>query len=283
MPIEFEGVSFSYGEGGSKGPALQDFSWSLEDGGFAAIMGRTGSGKSTLLRLLCALAKPDSGRITIDGRDVFSSLPRRELRKKMGFVFQFPEYQLFETTVMREVCFGMRNLGFPKAEMEENARWAIEKMGFDFEAVRGVSPMALSGGQKRRVAIASVIASKPKILLLDEPTSGLDPAERRKFADILRSLNSEGTTIVMVSHNSEVVCETAKDLLILKDGKKWKEGPVCDLFSSSLSPAGILPPPAFALSSFLRERGVDLPPSVREEDFLSSLLEAQRRRKNGSR
>ena len=167
--------------------------------------------------------------------------------------------------------------------MEENARWAIEKMGFDFEAVRGVSPMALSGGQKRRVAIASVIASKPKILLLDEPTSGLDPAERRKFVEILRSLNREGATIIMVSHNSEVVCEGARDLLVLKDGKKWKEGPVSELFSSDLSPAGILPPPALALSSFLRGKGLDLPPSVREEGFLSALLEAQRRRKNGAR
>ena len=267
MPIEFRGVSFSYGEGGQKAPALDGLSWRVESGGFAAIMGRTGSGKSTVLRLLCALAKPDSGHILIDGKDVFSSLPRRELRKIMGFVFQFPEYQLFETTVMKEVCFGMKNLGFSKGEMEENARWAIEKMGFDFEAVRGVSPMALSGGQKRRVAIASVIASKPKILLLDEPTSGLDPAERRKFVEILRSLNREG----------------ARDLLVLKDGKKWKEGPVSELFSSDLSPAGILPPPALALSSFLRGKGLDLPPSVREEGFLSALLEAQRRRKNGAR
>ena len=282
MPIEFRGVSFSY-EGGRAAPALTDFSWQVESGGFAAIMGRTGSGKSTVLRLLCALAKPDSGHIFIDGRDVFSSLPRRELRKMMGFVFQFPEYQLFETTVLKEVCFGMKNLGFSKPKMEENARWAIEKMGFDFEAVKGVSPMALSGGQKRRVAIASVIASKPKILLLDEPTSGLDPAERRKFVEILRGLNAEGTTIIMVSHNSEVVCEAAKDLLILKEGKKWKEGPVGELFSSDLSPAAVLSPPALSLASFLREKGLPLPPSVREEDFICALVEAQRRRKNGPR
>lgn len=281
MPIEFRQVSLSYSSGETKVKALKGLSWTVETGGFAAVMGRTGSGKSTVLRLLCALAKPDGGQILIDGKDIHSSLPRRELRKEMGFVFQFPEYQLFETTVLKEVCFGMKNLGFSKEEMEENSRWAIEKMGFNFDAVRSVAPMALSGGQRRRVAIASVIASRPKILLLDEPTSGLDPAERRSFCRILTSLNREGTTIVMVSHNSEVVCETAKTLLVLKDGEKWKEGKVEDLFSSDLLPAGILPPPSLLLSSFLRERGIDLPSAVRQEDFISALLREVGRRKNG--
>ncbi|MBR4400010.1 MAG: energy-coupling factor transporter ATPase [Aeriscardovia sp.] len=281
MSIEFRNVSLSYAAAEGKVEALRGLSWEVETGGFAAVMGHTGSGKSTLLRLLCALVKPDSGQILIDGKDIHSSLPRRELRKEMGFVFQFPEYQLFETTVLKEVCFGMKNLGFPKAKMEENSKWAIEKMGFDFEAVKGVSPFALSGGQRRRVAIASVLASRPKILLLDEPTSGLDPAERRIFCGILKSLNREGTTIIMVSHNSEVVCETAEALLVLKDGEKWKEGKVKDLFSSDLSPAGILPPPALALSSFLQKRGLDLPCQVKDEDFIASLKEAARRRKDG--
>lgn len=280
MSIEFEHVCLSYSAGETKVEALKDLCWKVETGGFAAVMGRTGSGKSTVLRLLCALAKPDSGKILVDGKDIHSSLPRRELRKEMGFVFQFPEYQLFETTVLKEVCFGMKNLGFSKGQMEENSRWAIEKMGFNFEAVKGVSPMALSGGQKRRVAIASVIASRPRVLLLDEPTSGLDPAERHVFCGILKSLNREGTTIVMVSHNSEVVCETAETLLVLKDGEKWKEGKAEDLFSSDLSPAGILPPPALCLSSFLESKGLPLPRRIKGEDFVSSLLEEVRRSKN---
>lgn len=281
MSIEFQHVCLSYTAGEVKVEAVKDLCWKVETGGFAAVMGRTGSGKSTVLRLLCALTKPESGKIMIDGKDIHSALPRRDLRKEMGFVFQFPEYQLFETTVLKEVCFGMKNLGFSKGEMEENSRWAIEKMGFNFEAIKGMSPMALSGGQKRRVAIASVIASRPKILLLDEPTSGLDPAERHIFCGILKSLNREGTTIVMVSHNSEVVCETAETLLILKDGQKWKEGKVEDLFSLDLSPAGILPPPSLRLSSFLEDKGLSLPCRVKEEDFISSLLSETRRRKNG--
>ena len=281
MSIECRQVSLSYSSGEAKVQALKGLSWEVETGGFAAVMGKTGSGKSTVLRLLCALAKPDGGQILIDGKDIHSALPRRQLRKEMGFVFQFPEYQLFETTVLKEVCFGMKNLGFSKKEMEENSRWAIERMGFNFEAVKGTSPMALSGGQRRRVAIASVIASRPKILLLDEPTSGLDPAERGAFCEILRSLNREGTTIVMVSHNSQVVCETAKTLLVLKDGEKWKDGKVEDLFHSDLSSAGILPPPSLRLASFLEGKGFGVSSCVREQDFISALIQEARRRKNG--
>ncbi|MBR2673215.1 MAG: ATP-binding cassette domain-containing protein [Aeriscardovia sp.] len=283
MSVEFVDVSLSYrsaaaGRGlghrsapdaGTGAPAtaagngLEHVSFRADDGGFLGIMGRTGSGKSTLLRLAAGLLAPDEGRVLVDGRDINARAGRgrRWLRREMGFVFQFPENQLFETTVFKEVAFGMRHLGFPRDEIGANARRAIELMGFDFDAVKNVSPLGLSGGQKRRVAIAAALASKPKTLLLDEPIAGLDPAGREKFLELLGRLNDAGTTILMVSHNSDAVCDAERRTLVLDGGRVCCDGPTAEVFADegTLARHGIRPSQAGRIAALLRARGYDVP------------------------
>ena len=213
-------ISFEYDKSGSnRQKALDDVSFVVGEGEFVGLIGHTGSGKSTLMQQLNALLKPDEGTIYYDGQDIYEKgYDRKELRRKVGLVFQYPEHQLFEDTVFNEVCFGPKNFGMDKKQSELSAYAAIKTVGLPDECFYH-SPFDLSGGQRRRVAIASVLAVKPEILIMDEPTAGLDPKGRDELMEMILSLKeSEGISIVLVSHSMEDVARLADRIVVMDKG-----------------------------------------------------------------
>ena len=223
MPIKVENLSYTYGK---KSPfekkALNNVSFSIEDGERVGLVGSTGSGKSTLVQHLNGLIKPTSGKIIVDEIDLTARKPDwQKLRQKIGMVFQYPEYQLFADTVLEDVMFGPINFGQDKDAARENAERAIRLVGLDFEEIKDRSPIEISGGQKRRVAIAGVIAYNPSILILDEPTAGLDPIGKREMLELISSLLKSGAvkTVVMVSHNMDEIAEFTQRVLVMKEGR----------------------------------------------------------------
>jgi len=233
--------------------ALKNISCTIESGDFVGIMGQTGCGKTTLIQLMAGLLTPTAGRILLDGNDINDkSYDRNVLRQSIGVVFQYPEQQLFATTVEKDVAFGLKygtpgfgsgsgsgsgsrsglSFGFCSGEVDERVKWALETMGFDFDEVRKQSPMALSGGEKRRVAIAGVLAIQPKIIIFDEPIAGLDPYGRQNFLELVAKLNDNGTTIILISHNMDALAEYTKHLLVLEDGRLIMSGATRTVFLS---------------------------------------------------
>jgi len=233
MAIKLEHVSYVYNEGTPmEKVALNDVSLEIGKGEFIGIIGHTGSGKSTLIQHLDGLIRATSGTVYYDGENIYDEhYPMRQLRGKVGLVFQYPEHQLFEVDVFTDVCFGPKNLNLPKEEIEARAREALEAVGLD-ESYYDNSPFELSGGQKRRVAIAGVLAMKPEVLVLDEPTAGLDPKGREEILDELKKLHEEqGITIVLVSHSMEDVARYAKRVLVMDHGKVMFDGTPHEVFS----------------------------------------------------
>ncbi len=232
MPIEVKNISCRYGERTSlEVQALEGLSFQVSDGEFVGIMGRTGCGKSTLLQLIAGLLSPGEGQILIDGIDINGiGYDREILRRKLGIVFQYPEYQLFETTVERDVAFSLKHSDLSRDEKAERVRWALEAVGFGPEEAARQSPLSLSGGEKRRVAIAGVLAAKPEILLFDEPIAGLDSVGRQRFLELVAGLHHGGTTILMVSHNAEALCEYADRILVLDRGRLAADGTPEEIF-----------------------------------------------------
>lgn len=232
MAIKIENLSYSYPQPlGENVHALKNVSFSITAGDFVGIMGHTGCGKTTLIQLMAGLRSPNSGRIYLNGEDINAKdYDKSSLRQMVGVMFQDPEYQLFATTVEKDVAFGLKYSGLSRQEVTARVRWALETMGFDFEKVRYQSPLALSGGEKRRVAIAGVIARKPEILIFDEPIAGLDPYGRENFLRFVRQMNQAGTTIIMVSHNMEALAEYTKHLLVLEEGRLIDSGPTREVF-----------------------------------------------------
>ena len=232
MAIKVENLSYSYEQPtGEKIEALKDVSFSIAAGDIVGIKGHTGCGKSTEIQLLAGLRLPAGGRISVDGEDINAKgYDRSSLRQKMGVVFQYPEYQLFATTVEKDVAFGLKYSGLSRQEVIARVQWALETMGFDFEKIRDQSPLALSGGEKRRVAIAGVIARKPEILIFDEPIAGLDPYGRENFMRFAAGMNQAGTTIIMASHNMEALAGYTRNLLVLEEGRLIDSGPTREVF-----------------------------------------------------
>ena len=234
--------------------ALDDVSFALSKNSFTALIGHTGSGKSTLIQHLNGLLKPTAGSVWIEGADIAGGeVKLRDIRRKVGLVFQYPEYQLFEETVLKDVCYGPLNLGMSQEEAEEKARRAIELVGLDFEEIKDRSPFALSGGQKRRVAIAGVIAMEPQVLILDEPTAGLDPKSHKDILSMVETIKNEGNvTILLVSHNMGDVARLADRVLVMDGGRLWMNGTPRQVFSreSELLEIGLGLPPA---AEFLRQ------------------------------
>ena len=221
MPIRIEHLSYIYGEGTSfERKALDDISLEIRDGEFIGLIGHTGSGKSTLIQHLNGLNKASSGRILVDGEDIRAEgYSLKKLRSKVGLVFQYPEYQLFEAEVLTDVCFGPRNQGLPNEEVLVRAKEALAAVGLD-ESYYEKSPFELSGGQKRRVAIAGILAMKPKVLVLDEPTAGMDPKGRDEILDLLKELHdSQNITVILVSHSMEDVAGYVSRIIVLDEGK----------------------------------------------------------------
>jgi energy-coupling factor transport system ATP-binding protein len=221
MPVEVTNLSYTYrNAAGEPVDALDDVTLHIDDGEFVGLIGRTGCGKSTLLQLIAGLDVPSGGTVFLDGDDINAArYNRTTLRERIGIVFQFPEIQLFSSTVEADVAFGLRQREFSGPEIKLRTSRALETMGFDFETVRGLSPFVLSGGEKRRAAVAGVLAGDPGILLLDEPLAGVDSCFRRSFMKMICELNKSGKTIIMVSHNMDVLGEYAERIIVLDAGK----------------------------------------------------------------
>lgn len=237
MQITADNLSYTYMDpAGESVQALQSVSFVINQGDFVGITGRTGCGKTTLAMLMAGLLTPTSGRVLLDGQDINGkNFDRNLLRQSIGVVFQNPEYQLFETTVEKDVAFGLKYSRLSLREKNEQVQWAIETMGFDFEKIRNQSPISLSGGEKRRVAIAGVLVVKPKILLFDEPIAGLDPYGRKSFLDLIASMNDAGTTVIMVSHNMDAIAEYTKKLFILDKGRLIQSGKTKELLKDPMN------------------------------------------------
>lgn len=259
MSITVENLTYTYSKGmPNETRALEDVSFRLEPGEFAAIIGHTGSGKSTLVQHLNGLLRPDSGKITVGEVCITDqSTKMTEVRRKVGLVFQYPEYQLFEETVAKDVAFGPKQVGITGEELERVVADSIRLTGLDYEEVKERSPFELSGGQKRRVAIAGVLAMKPEILILDEPTAGLDPSAHRDVLDLIRRIHrQEDMTILLVSHNMGDIAELADRVLVMNRGRLVMNGTPAEVFArgKQLREMGLGQPPATEFMERLKER-----------------------------
>ena len=261
MSIQVNNLTHIYSEGlPQESKALDDVSFTAEDGQFVGIIGHTGSGKSTLVQHLNGLLKPGSGNIIVGDVDITApGVVMRDIRKRIGLVFQYPEYQLFEETVEKDVAFGPRNLGLNEEEIAERVREAIELVGLDYEDVRERSPFDLSGGQKRRVAIAGVIAMKPEVLILDEPTAGLDPKAHQDVLDMISGIHAhEKNIIILVSHNMNDVARMADKVLVMDGGKVAMQGTPEEVFAQyeKLVSIGLAVPDSEELMKRAQKRGL---------------------------
>ena len=242
--------------------ALDNVNLVIEDGEFLALIGHTGSGKSTLIQHLNGLLEPTSGRILVDDIDITNKEAKlTEIRKKIGLVFQYPEYQLFEETIEKDIAFGPNNLELSSEEVSRRVKKSMEMVGLDYETYKNVSPFDLSGGQKRRVAIAGVIALEPKVLILDEPTAGLDPQGRDDILEQIKLLHEKyKMTIVLVSHSMEDVGKLAQRIVVMNKGKVELLGKPSEVFKEveTLEKIGLAVPQVTYLMRVLRERGFDV-------------------------
>lgn len=242
--------------------ALDDVSLEIKDGQFVALIGHTGSGKSTLIQHMNGLLKPSSGEIIVDDKNITSKeVKLSDIRKKVGIVFQYPEYQLFEETIEKDIEFGPRNLGLSDEEIALRVKKAMKMVGLDFETYKDKSPFELSGGQKRRVAIAGVVAMEPKVLILDEPTAGLDPKGRDEILGQIKKLHDEyKMTIILVSHSMEDVARVADRILVMNQGKCVLDGKPYEVFKEidTLESIGLAAPQVTYLIRELRNKGFNI-------------------------
>lgn len=267
MSIRVEHLKHIYDKGmPTESLALDDVSFEIADGQMFGIIGHTGSGKSTLLQHLNGLLKPESGHIVIGDVDITEpDIAMTEIRKRIGLVFQYPEYQLFEETVAKDVAFGPRNLGLAEEEIQERVREAIELVGLDYETFKERSPFELSGGQKRRVAIAGVIAMRPEALILDEPTAGLDPKAHKDVLKMVEEVHRRtGNITILVSHNMADIARLCDRVLVIDSGRVVIVGTPKEVFSHrrELAEVGLDLPPVTQLTEALRQRGFQIDETI---------------------
>lgn len=258
--IILDKVNYSYSEGTAyQIQALKDINLKIEEGQFIGIIGHTGSGKSTLTQLLNGLLRATSGHIYVDGEDIYDEdYDMKKLRNKVGLVFQYPDHQLFETTNFEDVCFGPKNQGLDRKEVELRAFEALQNVGFP-EDLYYQPPFDLSGGQKRRVAIAGVLAMKPQVLILDEPTAGLDPAGRDEILGLVTEMHKElGITIILVSHSMEDVAEYVERLIVMNQGEVMYDGTPKEVYAhyKELEAVGLAAPQVTYLMNELAQKGL---------------------------
>ena len=263
MPIQVEHLTHTYmTDSPFAATALEDVSLTIEDGELIGLLGHTGSGKTTLVQHLNGLLKPTSGKVVVDGLDITEKdVSLLEVRRRVGLVFQYPEYQLFEETVAKDVAFGPKNLGLSEQEVDQRVRYALQEVGLVYEEIAERSPFELSGGQMRRVAIAGVLAMRPKTLILDEPTAGLDPAGRRSILGMIRELHAAGgLTVVMVSHNMDDISSLATRLVVMSRGRMVLTGTPREVFQHRelLESIGLGIPQAAELTQQLIAEGYPL-------------------------
>lgn len=267
MSIQVENLKHIYDKGlPTQSVALENISFRVDDGQLLGIIGHTGSGKSTLLQHLNGLLKPEEGAIIVGGVDITKpNVSMVDIRKRIGLVFQYPEYQLFEETVAKDVAFGPRNLGLNEEEIEERVKEAIELVGLDYEAIKDRSPFELSGGQKRRVAIAGVISMRPEVLILDEPTAGLDPKAHKDILAMVEEVHRRtGNITILVSHNMADIARLSDKILVIDSGRLVTLGTPKEVFShrDELSRIGLDLPPITQITEALRERGMDIKETI---------------------
>lgn len=264
MSIVIKNLTHIYNEGlPFKSRALDDITLEIKSGDFVGLIGHTGSGKSTLIQHLNGILKPSSGKILINEFDITDkNLNLTDIRKKVGVVFQYPEYQLFEETVEKDIAFGPSNLGLGEEEISNRIKASMEAVGLDYEAFKDKSPFELSGGQKRRVAIAGVIAMNPEVLILDEPTAGLDPKGRDEIFKLIKDLHEEkNMTIILSSHSMDDMAKLVKTIIVMNSGKVEFMGPTREVFnnhSSRLKEIGLDIPQVLELSIKLKEHGFEI-------------------------
>ena len=268
-------------EDGSAGEkvALHDVNIKIEQGEMIGLIGHTGSGKSTLIQHLNGLLKPTSGAVFYDGKDINDSdFSKKKLRSKVGLVFQYPEYQLFESTVIDDVKFGPKNIGMDSLKIDMNSFQAIKQVGIG-EDLLDVSPLELSGGQKRRVAIAGVLAMEPEVLILDEPTAGLDPSGRDEILDLVAKLHKErNLTVILVSHSMEDVARYVERLIVMNHGTVAFDATPGEVFShyKELEKIGLMAPQVTYVMEGLARRGVTLPHNaITVQEAVDSILQAR--------
>ena len=282
MPIEVKKLTHVYMPGTPfEAKALNEVSLSVAEGEFVGIIGHTGSGKSTLISHLNGLERSEPGVVFVNGIDLGQKgTDLIAVRRVVGLVFQYPEYQLFEETVARDVAFGPANLGLDAEEIKRRVNKALRQVGLDPAEVSEKSPFELSGGQKRRVAIAGVLAMQPSILILDEPAAGLDPVGRRDMLALIRSIHDGGVTVIMVSHSMDDVGRLCDKLFVLNRGEIAYSGTPAEVFihEGRLHDIGLDVPECAKLAHRLRDAGFDMPEGIfREEDVCAAIIDNLRR------
>lgn len=263
MSIEIENLTHVYMKGTPfEKKALDNINIKIEDGQFVALIGHTGSGKSTLIQHINGLLKPTSGKIIVDDTDItLKATKLTDIRKKVGLVFQYPEYQIFEETIQKDIAYGPKNLKLDEKEVMERVKRAMEMVNLDYKTFADKSPFELSGGQKRRVAIAGVVAMEPKVLILDEPTAGLDPKGRDDILGQISKLQKEyKMTIILVSHSMEDVAKIADRILVMNHGKCILDGKPNEIFKEidTLESIGLAVPEVTYLVRELRKKGFNI-------------------------
>ena len=264
MSIKVRNLTYIYDEGMPfENRAIDDISFDIEDNDFVGLIGHTGSGKSTLIQHLNGLLKPSSGSIYINDFEITKNdINLTEIRKRVGVVFQYPEYQLFEETIEKDIAFGPGNMGLDQEEITKRVKASMEAVGLDYEKYREKSPFELSGGQKRRVAIAGVIAMDPEVLILDEPTAGLDPGGREEIFELIKKLHRErNITVILSSHSMDDMAKLVKTLIVMNKGKIEFMGNPREVFNNNahrLKEIGLDIPQVLELAIKLREKGFDI-------------------------
>ena len=282
MPISFTNVFYTYSP---KSPlafaALKDINVTIEDHSFTALIGQTGSGKSTLVQHINGLLRQSEGTVDVNGFILEAGKKNKkikELRKNVGLVFQFPEYQLFEETVLKDVMFGPKNFGVNEKEAREAAIDALSKVYID-KSLWDKSPFELSGGQRRRVAIAGIIALHPQVLILDEPTAGLDPQGAKEIMDLFKMIHSSGTTVIMVTHDMNNVLEYCSNVIVMKDGRAVKVSTPIELFKDdeTIASIGLEEPMVISFAKKLIKKGINISlDEVKNEASLALLIKKGR-------
>ncbi len=280
MSIVAEKVSYVYMPGSPfEAEALSDVSFTIEDGEFVGVIGHTGSGKSTLVQHFNALIKPTSGKMTVQGVDIGEKgVSLNSLRQKVGLVFQYPEYQLFEETVEKDVAFGPQNLGLPEEEIQNRVAEAMRLVGLDQKKIGARSPFELSGGQRRRVALAGVLAMNPEVLILDEPSAGLDPHGRNEILALVSAIHEErGCTVIMVSHSMDEVARVASRVMVMNHGHLVMDGTPRQVYTQGdqLQQIGLGVPATVQLSQMLRSRGMDVPEGILSLQEMAQWIQTQ--------
>ena len=279
MPIEVKHLSYTYQPNTPTAvSALKDICFTIPDGSFIGVIGSTGSGKSTLMQHLNGLILPQQGSVVVDGIEIQKNTDRRAVRMKVGMVFQYPEAQLFEETVRKDVCFGPRNMGCTEEESMQRAEQALRTMGLDPEEIGEKSPFALSGGQMRRVAIAGVLAMQPRYLILDEPLAGLDPGGMRELMETITALHREsGVAVVMVSHDMDEIAAVADHILVMNQGSvvQFDTPEAVFMDGRKLPELGLALPQTAQVAQALRARGLNIPFCRTLEELVNEIASAK--------